>query len=425
MTAPISLPRATTPAAVRIGTQPHTKAPARKRERQPVSLRAEILVGLAVMATAALLLAMISAMVFDEFVARHDGAPYLAALVILDVVVFVIFGASRLRHLVIEPLDKVVATTEAIAGGDLTRRVPMGSSLELDRLAAGVNRMTSRLLEEQALSARLDKVASVGRLATNVAHEVGNPLAAINGYLHLLRTHTAATSEMRDMLGGIEHESARIDRIVRGMLDYARPRQKTVTSIDVNRSVSRVVQLLRDQGGLRDIHLRMHLDSTVPPLAGDPHDLDQVFVNLILNAVDVLNGKGDVAVVTQRAAFSSLSGGAARRASDSSAVHNGRDPNPRVKAWLATVGELEEVLKIVVADSGPGVLLSESERIFDPFYTTKEPGKGTGLGLAIVSRIVESLGGAIWVRTAREGGAAFVMLFAIRPDDVGRDSRGA
>src|SRR5512146_699432 len=88
-------------------------------------------------------------------------------------------------------------------------------------------------------------------------------------------------------------------------------------------------------------------------------------------------------------------------------------PSAGVRAWLATVGEPECVVKLVVADTGPGIPWSESERVFDPFFTTKEPGKGTGLGLAIVARIVEGLGGTVWVRQSREGGAAFVMYFPV------------
>jgi signal transduction histidine kinase len=90
-----------------------------------------------------------------------------------------------------------------------------------------------------------------------------------------------------------------------------------------------------------------------------------------------------------------------------------RDQSARVRAWLTTVGEPAEVIQLVVADTGPGVPWEQRERVFDPFFTTKEPGKGTGLGLALVSRIIEGLGGTVWVRTAREGGAAFVICLPV------------
>ena len=94
-------------------------------------------------------------------------------------------------------------------------------------------------------------------------------------------------------------------------------------------------------------------------------------------------------------------------------------PSPRVRLYLASENRPDDVVKIIVADSGPGVPPEDSERIFDPFYTTREPGKGTGLGLAIVLRIVENFQGIVWVQPAREGGAAFHLLFPLAPETPG------
>jgi signal transduction histidine kinase len=121
--------------------------------------------------------------------------------------------------------------------------------------------------------------------------------------------------------------------------------------------------------------------------------------------------------------FAEMFGQSTRRAGDSRDVEVPRQSSARLRVWLNTVGEPREVVKLVVADSGPGVPWSDTERIFDPFYTTKDAGKGTGLGLAIVSRIVESAGGTIWVREAREGGAAFFVLFPV-PEAVTRLGTG-
>lgn len=377
------------------------------------SLKAEMILSLAVLGTAALSLAALNVIVLQNLVVSRHGALYLALLIVANVVIFVAFGAYKIQRLVLDPLDRVVEATEAIANGDLTRRVPQGSTIELSRLARSINRMTSRLLEEQAQRGHLEKVASVGRLAAGVAHEIGNPLGAIGGYAHLLRSSMNGNANAADALAGIERESARIDRIMRGMLDYARPRRPTVEPSRLNDIVRGVVAMLADQGALRRVHTTLDLDEDVPPLPGDPHELEQVMVNLLLNAVDAMSGEGALTIASQCLPFSEIVDGVDHRRDDPASPVPDREANPRVRAWLRSVGELREVVTLVVADSGPGIPWSESERVFDPFFTTKDPGKGTGLGLAIVARIVEGLGGTVWVRQSREGGAAFVMYFPV------------
>jgi len=377
------------------------------------SLKAEMILSLAVLSTAALSLAALNVIVLRDLVVSPHGALYLALLIIADVIVFVAFGAYKVQGLVLDPIDRVVEATEAIANGDLTRRVPQGATIELARLARSINRMTSRLLEEQAQRGHLEKVASVGRLAAGVAHEIGNPLGAIDGYAHLLRRSMNGNADAVDAIAGIERESARIDRIMRGMLDYARPRRRNLEATSLNEVVCRVAEMLTDQGALRQSCLTLALDDQVPFLNGDAHELEQVMVNLLLNAVDAMDGTGVITVVTQCIPFSDITDTGDRRRDDPAVIAIDRQPNARVRAWLRSVGELREVITLVVADNGPGIPWSESERVFDPFFTTKEPGKGTGLGLAIVARIVEGLGGTVWVREAREGGAAFVIYFPV------------
>jgi two-component system NtrC family sensor kinase len=376
------------------------------------SLRTELLGNLAVLATAALMLAVASVLVFTGIAESRYAALWLTTLIVADVVIFVIFGGYLVRRLVIRPVDEIVAAAEAIAEGDLARRAPATGSVELARLATSLNRMTTRLLEEQALVVRAEKMASVGRLAAGVAHEIGNPLGAINGYTHIVRRRLRATG-LEDELDAIERETARIDRIVRGLLDYARPRRATPESIDIEECVERVVTMLRDQGVLKQVQVQTDVAPGVPGLSGDRHELEQALVNLLLNAVDAMNGSGVVTIAARGDSLVSLRDDATPRKGDPPSVLVERDRNPRVRAWLHRVGEPRRILTVTVADSGPGVPPEDAERIFDPFFTTKPPGKGTGLGLAIVARIVDNLGGVVWVRPAREGGAAFVIMFPL------------
>ncbi len=394
------------------------------------SLRAEVLLGLAVLGTAALALAALDVVALRSLVNSANGSAYLTLLIVADVVVFVAFGSHRLQRLVVSPLDDVVGAVEAIANGDLSRRVPPGDTRELARLSHGVNRMTSRLLAEQAQRAHLEKVASVGRLAAGVAHEVAAPLDAIASSARLLRSSVAADPDAAEAVAAIERERARIDRIVHGMLEYARARERVALPMNPNDAARDAVRLLAEQGALCHVRVTMTLCDDLPRLLGDAHEMQQAFVNLLLNAVDALEGEGAVAMISDRLSFAELVEGAPRRGSDPEDFAAARDQSARVRSWLDSVGNPAEVVRLLVADTGPGVPWEQRERVFDPFFTTREPGRGTGLGLALVARVVEGLGGTVWVRTAREGGAAFVICLPVasgedEPDDRAGDPPGA
>jgi signal transduction histidine kinase len=269
--------------------------------------------------------------------------------------------------------------------------------------------MTDRLLEEREYLVRAEKMASVGRLAAGIAHEIGNPLGAINGYLHVLRSAPTGSEAARDALEALERESTRIDRIVRGLLDYARAKPRSTEHVNLNDIARGVTELLAAQGALKHVQLRLSPAADAVFVAGDRHDFEQAFVNLILNAVDAMKGGGELSLILRRTTRTELLAGA-RRSGDVGENQPRHTPKARAARWLES-GGIEDLVMVAVADSGPGVPAADVERVFEPFYTTKEPGKGTGLGLAIVARNIENSDGIIWVSPSREGGAAFRMLF--------------
>ena len=383
------------------------------RPGSPPSLRTELLVNFAILAVAALVFAVASVVLVYDTLDPARAMLYISLLIAADVAVVVTFGAFQLRRLVLQPLRSTAAAAEAIAAGDLNRRVEAHSSLELGQLATSLNRMTERLLHEQAQLVRAEKLASVGRLAAGIAHEIGNPLGAISGYAHLLRGGAGGDARMLEAVAGLERESARIDRIIRGLLDYARPRRASPTPIDVNETLRHVATLVTDQGHLRHVALMMTLAPHGPVVNGDRHELEQVFVNLLLNAADAAGQSGVVAVSSTIMTRATIEAGFDRRASDAFTRTSFHPPSPRVSAWLSRHEDSDDFVKIIVADSGAGVPDADAERIFDPFFTTKDPGKGTGLGLAIVARSVENLGGIVWVERAREGGAALHLFLPL------------
>jgi two-component system, NtrC family, sensor kinase len=382
------------------------------------SLRTELLVNFAVLAIAALLFAVGAVVLFYDQAEAARGALYISLLVATDVVVLVAFCGWQINRLIIRPLRETAAATEAIANGDLRRRVSPYESRELQQLGESVNRMTDRLIDEQTQLVRAEKLASVGRLAAGIAHEIGNPLGALNGYSHILRGRVGGDALALEAVTGFERETTRIDRIVRGLLDYARPKRPSPTPIDINESIRHVADLLNAQGVLRRVSLRLELANESPRVYGERHDFEQAMVNLLLNASHAVEGIGTVAVRTTCMSRQALAEGMTR-ANDRPGTTAPHEPSPRVRRWLESEHRPEEVVKIVVADSGPGVPEQDRERIFDPFFTTREPGKGTGLGLSIVLRIVENFQGIVWAQSSREGGAAFHVLFPLAPETPG------
>ena len=396
--------------------------PSMPRPASPPSLRTELLVNFAILAVAALVFAVAGVVLLYDALEPARTVLYIGLLIAADVTVVVVFGAYQLRRLVVQPLRRTAAAAEAIASGDLGRRVEAHASLELAQLAASVNRMTERLLHEQAQLVRAEKLASVGRLASGIAHEIGNPLGAISGYAHLLRVGANGDARALDAVTGLERETTRIDRIIRGLLDYAKPRRQSPTPVDVNETLRHIVNLVSEQGHLRRIALVMTLSQQSPVVHGDRHELEQVFVNLLLNAADAAGESGVIAVTSAVMSRATVEAGFERRVSDQAAGGTHHPPSARVTAWLEREREADSVVKVIVADSGTGVPDADADRIFDPFFTTKAPGKGTGLGLAIVARSVENIGGIVWVERAREGGAALHLFLPLTGGRVVADA---
>jgi C4-dicarboxylate-specific signal transduction histidine kinase len=221
---------------------------------------------------------------------------------------------------------------------------------------------------------RTEKLATVGRLAAGLAHEVGNPLGAITGYVELARMRLPldAHPELGDALERIGAAAARIDHIVRELLDFARPSPPLLAPIALRPVVEATLRLAQVQPRFRDVAVEVELPPDLPRAVADEHQLSQVLLNLLLNAGDAMGGAGRVRV-------------------------HGRAAAGRV--WLT------------VEDEGPGIAPEDLRRIFDPFFTTKEPGRGTGLGLAISHRIMESFGGEIRARAGAARGAILELAF--------------
>ncbi|MFN8579493.1 MAG: HAMP domain-containing sensor histidine kinase [Gemmatimonadaceae bacterium] len=339
--------------------------------------------------------------------------PWLAGAIVGAIAIVAGAAFYKQRNGVERPIAALASAARAAAAGDLSEPASEQGVDEYRDIALAINRIARELRSERHKLRQLEKLADAGRIAAGVAHEIGNPLTAIGNAIEMLRHRNLSPNEQRSILDRMEREITRAGRMANGLIDVSRPRAMTALKVDVNEAARGTMRLLTDQGLLRQHRGMLLLDSTDPFVMGNRHDLEQIFVNLLLNAIDATPPDGKIVIATNRVARAKLEQGVVRRTNDPPLTIKPRRDAPVVKSWLNRVRPPAEIISIVVADSGPGIPREDWGRVFEPFFTTKGPGQGTGLGLAVVHNLVESLRGTIWVDRAREGGAAFHMLFPV------------
>lgn len=315
---------------------------------------------------------------------------------------FIVIGSVLLTRYLVKPLEKLIKATEDITEGYVPQPLETTGQNEIGTLSLSLARMTDKLkddkqeienhihsLEEsnaqlkraQHEVIRSEKLSSLGRLAAGVAHEIGNPIGIILGYVEILRQQDNTPVEHADALSRLENEVMRIDNIIRELLSFSRPTTVAPHPILVNSIIEDAASFIAHQKAFRRIQLELHLAEDLPRVMADEGQLQQVLVNLFLNAMDAMPEGGTVSITT---GHSSL----------------GRTDFPEsVSAPPA--------MSITVKDTGTGIEGKDLNKIFDPFYTTKCPGKGTGLGLSVCLSIVESFGGRLSVESPSGQGAIF------------------
>src|SRR3989442_772425 len=303
--------------------------------RTKPALRTELLSYLSFFAAAALLVGVATTAVAGP-ISSGEQFWLVMALVALEVGVFVVFGRYLVTRLVLRPLKHLMSTADQVADGDLNARAPDGETRDFATLAARLNRMTDHLRDAQSQLVRSEKLASVGRLAAGIAHEVGNPLGAVGTYVEVLRRRGADP----EVIGGLTRELDRLDRIVRSLLDYARPQEEALELVQPSDIVRGAFTLLEAQGALKTVRPSLDLADGVPRIRARAHLLEQALVNIVLNAVDAAPGAA-VVVGVRRWAYEP--GHAAPR--------RAVDPRGRV---LVVGGEpgLRQSLGLLLADAG-------------------------------------------------------------------------
>jgi len=325
------------------------------------------------------------------------------------------------HHLVYLPLRDLEGGAARLSAGNLDQPIPVRSGDEFGKLARSFNSMTNalrnsraelrdlaRTLEQkvetrtqelrraQAQTIRGEKLASVGLLASGVAHELNNPLTGILTFSHLLREKMPDNSPDAEDMDLVIRETKRCAAIIKRLLDFAREKQPEKKFNDINRIIEDTVRIVERPAHLRDIAITMDLDRTLPPIWIDADQIKQVIMNMIVNAQHAVEEKGNITISTRRAA------------------------EPRPSAQCA---EPIPMAEISIIDTGCGIPEKNLRRIFDPFFTSKDVGKGTGLGLSVSHGIIEAHGGAIEVQSKVGEGTTFSVFLPLTPPAAGSESK--
>jgi signal transduction histidine kinase len=272
---------------------------------------------------------------------------------------------------------------------------------ELERLRA----------EFEAQRTQLEHLASAGRLVAMLLHELGNPVSAIVNYAHSLESRVPP--ELKGTVASLQREAFRIVKLRDGFLDFVRPRDAGHTGADFNAAVRETLGFLGDQGALKRIEVDVQLSDTPKPTRGTPLELEQAIANLVLNAAAAMPEGGRLVIWAERQNRQALLDASHRRTDEGRIVHPRRSDD-RLSSWLETL-DVDEVVKVVVADSGQGFHHSNLDKLFEPFFTTKDADEGVGLGLTVVRRVVDAMDGIVWAQRSREGGAAFHIVLPVAP----------
>jgi signal transduction histidine kinase len=338
--------------------------------------------------------------------------------ILLDILILVAFGTYIFSKLVVKPVQQLVQTAERFEEGDRIPDVSAGEQNELGKLAQALNSMLQRLAEnKEELRQHIisleqanlelhraqqevifgEKLASVGRLAAGIAHEIGNPIGIVLGYLELLQRKDIEADERLELISRMGSEIQRVNQTIRQLLDFSRPGSSERQTISIHPLIQETLAVLGHQFKQQQIEVVLELNGQPDTVFANADQLKQVFLNLIVNSVDAMAATserpqgGQLRVSTRSFAGESL----VQEVFDGQPLRRRTDPLARDYSNLrrARGSADNRWLEIKFADTGVGIAQEDQERVFDPFFTTKEVGKGTGLGLSVSIQIVETQGG--------------------------------
>jgi two-component system NtrC family sensor kinase len=334
---------------------------------------------------------------------------YIVGISLGFIVLVALSVSGLLQRLIYVPLKDLEAGAKKVAQGDLAHEIPVRGDDEFGRVAHSFNGMTSALrkskLEVQELVQTLEskveqrteqlrvaeaevaqgeKLAAVGMLASGVAHELNNPLTGVLTFTSLLRQKMEDGSQDAEDLDLVIRETRRCASIIKRLLDFAREKVPVKGFFGLNQLIEDTVRFVDRPASLHNIDLEMRLDPALPPVWGDADLVKQVILNIVVNAQQAIDNHGRIVIES--------------------------------RSVRAGAGGEAQMVEFAVTDTGCGIPEANLQRIFDPFFTSKEVGKGTGLGLSISYGIVKAHGGSIKVESVVGKGSTFrVQLPVLTP----------
>jgi two-component system NtrC family sensor kinase len=288
------------------------------------------------------------------------------------------------NHWVLGPVGHIVAMAQRVIGGDLTARVGVHPPGEMGVVCRAIDSMAAAVAEREQLLeqatrqqiGRSEQLASVGRLAAGVAHEINNPLTGVLAFADLLREKENMDAQDIQDLNVIVRETKRAMEIVRGLLDFARETPSVNTQLNLNHVIRQTTKLLGKREAFQNIYIVEDLAEDLPLIDGDKNRLQQVLMNLCLNGCEAMPDGGTLLIATAAA-------------------------DGKVTAK--------------VTDTGVGIKKDLLDRVFEPFFTTKPVGKGTGLGLSVSYGIIQQHGGTLEVESQERNGTTFTITLPALP----------
>ena len=326
----------------------------------------------------------------DEMEAQLLQTSQLFGLTMLTIVLLLTWGISLIFHrFVRKPLQTMSAKMAQVEEGDLTVRLEPQSNDEVSGLMVSFNSMVDRLsLANDELQdyhyqqmERADRLASVGEMSAGIAHEIKNPLAGIKGAITVLADDFSAEDPRREVIDKVLEQISRLDKAATDLLFFGRPGKPTLDYVDTNELLKKTMFFVSQHPEAKNVHQTKEFTRNLPPVWVDGKQLQQVFFNIIINAIQAMKEGGTLLLQTD------------------------------------LVGEQgKQSVRVLIGDSGPGIKPEDMERIFAPFFTTKT--QGTGLGLAICRQLIEQQGGTIEISSRVGEGTRVVIDLPVSKEAV-------